>query len=199
MSLQKASEELRYLLNRGYTKSVALTFICNHYQLTKKDRHFLARSIFSSHHTETITLKKSPIESIHNQDISIDGYNVLITTEAVLTNQAIICDDSVVRDIKGIFGKYNISDLTEKALSHIYALLNQYIPSSVTFYLDKQVSHSGDLCALIRPHFPCNTITHVDNYLASLNLITATSDSILIKKINHFIDIPFEVMLSIHL
>jgi hypothetical protein len=199
MSLKKASEELRYLLNRGYKKSSALTFICNHYQLTKKDRHFLARSIFSNHLIETITSKKLPIESMHNQSIFIDGYNVLITTEAVLTNQAFICDDSVVRDTKGIFGKYKITDLTHEALSHIYTLLNNYSPHSATFYLDKQVSHSGDLCALIRPHFPCETIIHVDDHLASLNTITATSDTILIQKIDRFVDLPFGVMLSIDL
>lgn len=196
MSLHKAAEELRYLLNRGYKKTSALIFICNHYQLTTEDRHFLARSIFSDQHIEEVSRKRLPIESIHDQPISIDGYNVIITTEAVLTNQAILCDDSVVRDTQGIFGKYTHTDLTEKALSHIYTILNHHSPASVTFFLDQQIPHSGDLCSLIRSQFPCQTLTHVDNHLATLDHITATSDTILISRLTHFIDIPFEIMIS---
>lgn len=196
MSLQKAAEELRYLLNRGYKKSSALTFICNHYQLNNTDRHFLARSIFSDQYIQEVSTKRLPMESIHGQPICIDGYNVIITTEAVLKNQAILCDDSVVRDTQGLFGKYTHSDLTEKALSHIYTLLDHHQPASAIFFLDQQIPHSGDLCSLIRPHFPCQTLAHVDNQLASLNRITATSDTILISKLTHFIDIPFEIMFS---
>jgi hypothetical protein len=196
MSLHKAAEEFRYLLNRGYKKSSALTFICNHYQLDNTDRHFLARSIFSDQHIQAVSTKRLPIESIHDQPICIDGYNVIITTEAVLKNQAILCDDSVVRDIQGLFGKYTRTDLTEKALSHIYTILDHHQPASVTFFLDQQVPHSGDLCSPIRSHFPCQTLAHVDNHLASLNHITATADTILISKLTHFIDIPFEVMFS---
>lgn len=196
MSLHEASKDLKYLLNRGYNKQSALTFVCNHYQLEQKDRHFLARTVFADELISTITEKKLPIEEIQGKDVVIDGFNVLITVEAVLKNEAILCDDSVVRDTQAVFGKYKISKTTEKALQEIYSVLKEYSPRTVTFYFDKQVSHSGDLCSTVRQHFPCETVTHVDLLLQTLNKITATSDSVLIQKLDHFVDIPFEILLS---
>lgn len=196
MSLHHASKDLKYLLNRGYNKTSALTFVCNHYQLKQKDRHFLARAIFSDDLVTTILEKRLPIEDIRGEDVVIDGFNVLITTEAVLKNEAFLCDDSVVRDIQGVFGKYKITETTQHALHEIFSTLTAYPPRTVTFYFDKQVSHSGDLCAHVRKKFLCETVTHVDLHLATLNRITATSDSILIQKLDHFVDIPFEILLS---
>ncbi|MBU7015318.1 MAG: DUF434 domain-containing protein [Theionarchaea archaeon] len=196
MSIHEATDDLRYLLNRGYRKSYALTVVCNHYQLHNKDRHFLARTVFSDQEAQSIRQKNIPLERIRGKDIALDGYNVLISTEAVLTGDTLICDDSVVRDIKGVFGKYTITELTYQALQEIFTVLIHYSPHMATFYFDQQVPHSGDLCSFVRTHFPCTATKHVDLVLAQLNLITATSDSILIRKLDHFIDIPFEILLS---
>lgn len=196
MSLYEACEDLRYLLNRGYKKTYALDFVCNHYQLLKKDRHFLARAIFSDAVVHAVHKKKVDIKDIEGENVAIDGFNVLITVEAVLKNQVILCDDSFVRDTQGIFGKYKISETTHEALQEIYGVLKKYPPHHVTFYLDQQVSHSGDLCSLIRPHFLCKTTNHVDAVLVELNLMTATADSVLIQKLNRCVDIPFEILLS---
>ena len=196
MSLHEASKDLKYLLNRGYKKTSALTFVCNHYQLRTKDRHFLARAVFSDEAVAATLEKKLLLREIEGKELFIDGFNVLITTEAVLKNEAIVCDDSVVRDIQGVFGKYKITELTERALTEIYSVLQKFPPENVTFYFDEQVSHSGDLCTRIREHFACKTEKHVDLLLAHANNLTATSDSILIEKLDHFIDIPFEILLS---
>jgi hypothetical protein len=196
MYSHEASEDLRYLLNRGYRKSYALTFVCNHYQLQEADRHFLARTTFSEAEARSTRQKKVHLEDIQGEDITIDGYNVLISTEAALTGDTIVCDDSVVRDLKGVFGNYVLTELTHQALQEIFAVLTMYSPQTATFYFDQQASHSGDLCSIVREHFPCKTVKHVDLILARLNLITATSDSILIRKLDHFIDIPFEILLS---
>lgn len=196
MSIHEASQDLRYLLNRGYKKAYALTVVCNHYQLLKKDRHFLSRSVFSDATVLAVQKKRVDMKDIIGENVAIDGFNVLITVEAVLKNQAIVCDDFFVRDIQGVFGKYTITETTHEALQKIYTVLKKYPPKTVTFYFDKQVSHSGDVCSLIRPHFPCKTTNHVDAALAELNYITATADSILMKKLDQCIDIPFEILLS---
>jgi hypothetical protein len=196
MNVHDASVDLKYLLNRGYNKTSALTFVCNHYQLEKADRHFLARAVFSDDKVIKTLEKKLSIEEIQGNDVVIDGFNVLITVEAVLKNEAIICDDSVLRDTQGIFGKYTLSENTDRALQEIYYILKKYLPRSVTFYFDQQVSHSGDLCSRVNPHFCCKTVKHVDLTISNLNKITATSDSVLIENLDHFIDIPLEILFS---
>ena len=196
MSVHEASKDLRYLLNRGYKKTYALTIVCDHYQLLKKDRHFLSRSVFSNADVVAVQKKRIDIKGIKGKNVAIDGFNVLITVEAVLEGQVIMCDDFFVRDLQGVFGKYSITETTEKALQKIYTVLKRHQPKTVTFYFDKQVSHSGEVCSLVRPHFPCKTTEHVDAVLAQLNYITATADSILIQKLDQCIDIPFEILFS---
>jgi len=196
MSLHHAGEDLKHLLNRGYNKQSALTFVCNHYQLKKADRHFLARAVFSDEICKSTAQKKLPIEEIQGKELAVDGFNVLITTEAVLKNEAILCEDAVIRDTQGVFGKFRISETTEKAFQEIISLLKKYPPRTATFYFDRQISHSGSLCSGVRQHFPCETVAHVDLLLSELNKTTATSDSVLIGKLDHFVDIPFEILLS---
>lgn len=196
--VQKASEDMRYLLNRGYKKTYALKFVCDHYQLTQNYRHFLARTTFSDEEAHAIQEKKVSIHTIEGRNLAVDGYNVLITVEALLKGEGIICDDSVVRDIQGVFGNYTISDNTHTALTHISEVIDIHHPNTVTFYFDQQVSHSGDLCSIVRNRYSylCETHTHVDRFLADRDTITATSDSILIHKLTHFVDIPFEIFMS---
>ncbi len=197
MSVHEASKDLHYLLNRGYRKSYALTFVCNHYQLKKEERYFLARAVFSEETIKATLQKRLPMEEIEGKDLAVDGFNVLITAEAVLNNEAILCDDSVMRDIQGVFGKYTMTEATDRALHTIFAVIQKYSPRKVAFYFDQQVSHSGDLCSKVRTYYACETIPHVDLFLADLNTITATSDSIVIEKLDHFIDIPFEISLTL--
>lgn len=196
MSLHDAIKDLRYLLNHGYKKTSAITFVCNHYQLKMEDRHFLARSVFSDDTIAKTLQKRLPIEEIKGKDLAIDGFNVLITTEAVLKNEAILCDDSVLRDTQGIFGKYKITENTEKALQEIFTVLKKYPPQTATFYFDKQVPHSGKLCHYVRDNYPCTLTKEVDLLLRNRNIITATSDSVLILTLDHFVDIPLEISLS---
>jgi hypothetical protein len=172
--------------------------VCNHYQLTQENRHFLARTTFSDEEAAAIQAKKVSIDTIHQKDLAVDGYNVLITVEALLKGEAVICDDLVVRDTQGVFGKYTITDKTHIALTRISEVIDMYHPKSVTFYFDQQVSHSGDLCSIVRNSFSysCKTHNHVDKVLATRNIITATSDSVLIRKLQHFVDIPFEIFMS---
>ena len=36
MSIERAIEDFRYLINRGYRKDVALNFVANHYKLSRR-------------------------------------------------------------------------------------------------------------------------------------------------------------------
>ena len=59
--LFNAYEDLKYLLNRGYRKNVALKFVSNHYRLRKEDRHLLARCVFSDGEIETREKRENPL------------------------------------------------------------------------------------------------------------------------------------------
>jgi hypothetical protein len=80
--LQKAAEDFRYLLNRGYPRKAALELAGNRYGLASDQRHLLHRGVFSDRDSQSRKKKKLSIKAIRNKDLAIDGYNVIITLEA---------------------------------------------------------------------------------------------------------------------
>ena len=46
-NLKDASYDLKFLLNRGYRKKIALNLVANKYLLDKNGRNYLVRKVFS--------------------------------------------------------------------------------------------------------------------------------------------------------
>lgn len=121
--LYKASEDLLYLLNRGYKLKGASTFIGNHYLLSERQRLALARGI--SKDNDLIIRKSKEVIDIKNINVVyIDGFNTIITLEVALSNSIIIKSlDGTIRDLAGLRGSYSIIDKTEIALNLIKGFL----------------------------------------------------------------------------
>ncbi|MHC1598012.1 MAG: DUF434 domain-containing protein [Candidatus Methanofastidiosia archaeon] len=195
MSLHDAREELRYLLNKGYKKKVALDFVGNHYELTKTQRNLLTRTTYSDDESESTTKKNVRAEDVTGKSLAVDTYNVLITLESVVYGHPLVCDDGVVRDDKGVFGKYILGDNTNKALSMLEEFFVKTRPLFVKFFIDKHVSHSGELACLIRNHsWPVEMEIRLcdspDHEIKESGMVAATADSAIIKYVDAFLDIP---------
>lgn len=202
--LQEAAYDLRFLLDRGYRKKGALTFVANKYVLNKQERNYLARSVFSSSKSRERGEKIVDISKIRDQFLFVDGYNVLITVESIYTedyNSIVLCDDMILRDLNAVFGKYKFSEVTEEALSNILDVINVYNPAFVNFFFDTPVSFSGKLANLVNKlmeDYKLRGYTilskNVDAEIIKLskmnNGIVATSDSVIIDKVNKVVDIP---------
>ena len=131
------------------------------------------------------------MKEIIDKDLMVDGYNVLITTEAVLKKRAFLCDDGVLRDTEGIFGKYKITNNTFKALKMIECKIRDFKPRNVLFLFDSQISRSGEMCHMLESE--AKTSKNVDFVLKRSKKVVATSDSAIIKKVKNFVDIPLEI------
>lgn len=202
--LQEAAYDLRFLLNRGYRKKGALQFVANKYVLDKHERNYLARSVFSHAKSKSRKEKIVDISKIKDQFLLVDGYNVLITVESIYRedyNSIILCDDMILRDLNAVFGKYKFSEITEKALDTIMSLLVKHNPSYVNFFFDSPVSFSGKLANLTEKFIDdyklqgsANLSNNVDYEIIKLSKmekgIVATSDSIIIDKVDRVVDIP---------
>ncbi|MGB9937934.1 MAG: DUF434 domain-containing protein [Methanobacterium sp.] len=201
--LKEAAYDLRFLLNRNYRKKNALTFVSNKYVLSLNERNYLGRSIFSNSIINSRKNKIINLPQIENKYILIDGYNVLITTESICRkdyNSLVLCDDGIIRDINAVFGKYKFNKNTEVGLNTILKLIEGYKPY-VTFFFDKQVSWSGKLAQLTKEIMVNMSIKgkaivseNVDLDIIKArepkNGIIATSDGIIIDKVDKVIDIP---------
>lgn len=209
-NLKLAELDLRFLLNRGYRKKVALQFVSNHYLLEKKERNYLSRLVFADVKVKERKKKRVQIDELPGKCLIIDGYNVLITVESILrslkkpeenNNNLVWSDDGFIRDVESVFGKYKIGPQTKPALKLILKHLKNYEVGKVKFFFDQQVSFSGKLAHIIQKNLSKYEIEgavllskRVDHDLKTevnkTGAIIATSDSAIIDKVDKVVDIP---------
>jgi hypothetical protein len=149
--LQKAAEDFRYLLNRAYSRKAALELIGNRYQLTADQRHLLHRGVFSDVDSKVRRKKKISPNQIRGYDLVIDGHNVLITIEAGLSGRPLVLgDDGFIRDISGLSGNFQKTEMTVQALQHLLNFLKRVKPRQTLFLFDSPISRSGELALEVR-------------------------------------------------
>lgn len=189
--LYKASEDLVYLLNRGYKIKGASTFIGNHYLLSERQRLALIRGISKN---DDITTRKDKEANDFSgaKVIHIDGFNTIITLEVALSNSLIIkAMDGTIRDLAGLRGTYSVIDKTEIAIKLIGDFLLEHKIEKTLFYLDKPVSNSGRLKMKILEIFKDTelevevlNIENVDSILKSKENVVSSDAIILDNCIN---------------
>lgn len=184
--LYRASEDLLYLLNRGYKIKGASTFVGNHYLLSERQRLALVRGI-SKNDDIKIRKDKEVNDFSDAKVIHIDGFNTIITLEVTLSNSLIIKSmDETIRDLAGLRGTYSVIDKTEIAIKLIGDFLLEHKIEKTIFYLDKPVSNSGRLKIKILDIFKdtelqieVENIDNVDSVLKSKENVV-TSDAIIL-------------------
>ena len=190
MSIERAKEDFRYLINRGYKKDVALNFVANHYKLSKEDRLKIIRTTHSDEEINLTKRKLKRLKDFKGKTIYIDGFNVLIGLEALIKgHEVVLCDDNIYRDFENVYGKYKINNYTDKAIELLLEILKHHNVKAV-IYLDAQLSKSGILAKNIREKMKAlgieGDVFCVKNcdYELKHKEVVATSDSIIIKSDN---------------
>jgi hypothetical protein len=199
--VSNAVRDLRYLLDRGYPRDSAVTFVANHYRLKLDERHLLARCVFSrveilSHRAKVVSSTK-----VRDKRIGIDGYNVLITVESILAcKQVVKCDDGYIRDLRAIFGKYHASSVTPRALAEILKAISRWKPAEVIVMFDSQMSKSGELAAEVRRMLKedeiigdARTVAGVDFKIRAFDVV-ASGDRAIIERVKAVWDLPAELL-----
>jgi hypothetical protein len=189
MSFEKAAADIRYLLDRGYPQKSAVGFVCSHYRLDMEARYLLSRTVLAHEVAERRRNKFLTCSKIEGSSIVIDGYNIIIGMESIIEKKAYLCDDGVIRDIKGAFRSYRVSSNTEEAVGLIFEFLKEMKPENVVFLLDAQISKSGMLARMLREKLEAaglrgdaRTSKHVDYDLKCCGEIVASSDGVIIDE-----------------
>jgi len=145
--LDAAAAELFFLLNRGYDVKSASTFIGNHHLLSERQRLALARIVSPE---AALQARKAKELSHPPEALVLDGFNTIITLEVALSGSLLLMGmDGTIRDLAGLRGTYRIVDKTERAAELLLTRLEALGVREATFYLDRQVSNSGRLRALL--------------------------------------------------
>jgi len=183
------SQELSYLLDRGYPTKGAATFIGNHHMLSERQRLAIMRAVSSMNDIILRKNKQIPLKELSNAEVHIDAFNTIITLEVALSNSLLLdCMDSTIRDLAGLRGTYHVIDKTEEAVHLLFRQLWYSKVRKVTFYIDSPVSNSGRLKSLIMnasANYPMLTeaiVLHdVDKTLETKPYVI-TSDAIILNK-----------------
>jgi hypothetical protein len=149
-TLVHAVNDSIYLLDRGYTIDPVLDIVGNRYGLHARQRIALQRSICTTKQKEDRIARCVPAESLKNETVEIDGFNLIIGIEVALSKGLLIkgCDGAY-RDLAGMRGSYHIVDETEIALTLLGDAFRDLGYKCAHFYLDQPVSNSGRLRAKI--------------------------------------------------
>lgn len=198
--LEKASNDLSYLLNQGYDVKGASTFIGNHYLLSERQRLALVRSVSSKEWLRIRDEKrKEHLES--GSTVNIDGFNTIITLEVALSGSVLLkCMDGTIRDLGGLRGTYRIIDKTDIAIKLLGEAFEESKIRKAVFYLDAPVSNSGrlkqriiELLSKFSFEVHVEVINHVDTVLEGLDNVIS-SDAIILNKCISWINLNQKII-----
>lgn len=198
----EAVKDFRYLLRRDYNREGALAFVCDRRQLSKEERLTLYRGVYNHLSADKHRGKLLSIDVVRGKSLAVDGYNVLITVETMLSDKPLVlCDDHFIRDVSAVHGKHKPTEKTRNALRIILKFLNQFKPVKVCFYYDVQVSRSGELAALTRTLIrkvglkgSAGAVKQADVSTLKSGDITASSDAVIIEKSQKVVDLAGEIV-----
>ncbi len=200
--IQEAALDFRYLLNRGYPRKVSLDLVGNRYQLTSDLRHLLHRGIFSNEESKSRSKKRIPIKGIRDEELAIDGHNVIITVEAGLSGQPLVLgDDGFIRDISGLSGRFKRTERTEEAIRMVLDVLRKVRPRHNLVLFDAPISRSGQLARDIRDRLKreglpgdARAVKVPEKILNGFPGVVATSDTAIIDQSKKAVDLAGSIL-----
>ncbi len=150
--LSAAAVDLCWLLDKEYTEKASLKLVGDRYKLQERQRKALARSCQPRQLTESIQSHQvTNANQLSDNNIVIDGFNILITLEALLSGAPLFRGrDGVLRDLSGVHGSYRKIEETPHAIVLIANYLEKYHAEPVLWIFDKPVSNSARLAQLVK-------------------------------------------------
>lgn len=202
--LREAAADLRYLLSRGYRRESAVRFVGDKHTLSRTERLILYRCVYDAATAADHRVKLVRPDHVSGRTLSVDGYNVLITTENLLSGALVIMsDDGLLRDVSGISSRYTVGERTEEALGALLSAIRDAKPSRVTWLFDAPIPRSGELAALVRRRSrnsglegDAQTVKAADRASVRMGEVVASSDSVAVEKTARILDLPQQVAVA---
>lgn len=150
-ALRVATDELSWLLGRGYQPKSALKLVGDRHGLRERQRLAVSRAACPDERAEGRRASRLDAGGVAGSELIVDGFNLVITLEAALAGGVLIlCRDGCVRDLSSVHGSYRAVEETERAVLLAGEALAAQRPASVMWLFDKPVSNSGRLAVRVR-------------------------------------------------
>ncbi len=149
-TLRRANADLCWLRSRGYPDKASLKLVGDRYGLRLRQRTALQRCAVADDAVARRRASEVGPEAVRGRRLEIDGYNALLTVEAALGGGVVLAArDGAFRDMAAMRSHFRRVDQTRPALGLIGAYLDETGCRRVVWYLDRPISNSGRLKALM--------------------------------------------------
>lgn len=183
--LKLAVQDMQYLLTREYAEKAASELIGNRYRLKTRQIQAIRGASASDHQICNRNLKQTGIGALKNRTIYLDGFNVLILLESLLSGAYIFEGlDGCFRDLSGIHGSYKKVKQTMEAVALIKAFFIKNKVQKLVWIFDQPVSNSGRIKQLIHEFALENNLNwevelqfNPDKFLAGCSEVVISSDA----------------------
>lgn len=200
--LRTALRDYCWLLNRDYAAPSSLRLVGDKFQLVERQRMLLMRAASTdAQRLKRHASQRSPL-ALAEQDIYLDGFNILITLESALSGGFVfIGNDGCYRDLASVHGTYKRVQETTTAITLIGAALSTMRVARTYWLIDKPISNSGRLQQLLTEIADANGWTwqielhqSPDTELRRTAGIIATSDSAILDSANEWFHLTKHVI-----
>lgn len=200
--LSEAVAHLSWLLSHDYAERSALKLVGDRFQLTERQRVAVMRCACSDQSLQRRKQALIPGVRLAGQSVDLDGFNVLTTVEAALAGGVILCGrDGCCRDMASMHGSYRKVEETRPALVMIGGVLEELNTGECCWFLDRPVSNSGRLAAIIREiadergwQWQARLENDVDPVLSKSSNVVASADSVVLDGCQHWYNLAREVI-----
>jgi hypothetical protein len=149
--LREALSDLCWLLDRGYSDVAALELVGNRYELRARQRLAVQRCACTGAARALRLAHRVSSEALRGRDLAIDGFNCVVALESAMSGGLVLVGrDGACRDLASVHGSYRRVAETRAAVEAVAEHLARAEVRDVLWYLDRPVSNSGRLSALIR-------------------------------------------------
>lgn len=207
-ALRTAVGEYSWLLTRRYAEESALKLVGDHHSLTARQRLAVMRSACSDQALQRRSTHRTTLEQCGGGAIGIDGYNLLITVESALSSGLILIGrDGCHRDLASVHGTYRKVEETIPAVELIADYLGRFDVPRIDWYLDRPVSNSGRLKAVMAetlesrglglastPGWNIELVESPDGVLAAYPGPIVSTDSVILDQCAAWINLAAEII-----
>ncbi len=177
---------------------MSLELVGNRYNLTKNEREILKRGIYGQEIALKRRGKQFKTALWSDRIITIDGHNVHITLESIISGRTIIlANDGPIRDTAGLSGAFKHTELTLYVIELMKNFFERYTPAELVIFFDAPISKSGELArlykaALSKLSIPlkCDAVPVPEKVFDYNSTLVASSDSSVIDLSKNWLDIP---------
>ncbi|WP_300685657.1 DUF434 domain-containing protein [Chryseobacterium sp.] len=183
--LKLAVQDMLYLLTRDYPEKAASDLVGNRYRLKTRQLQALRGASASEIQIRNRKLKQLEPSALNGKTIFLDGFNVLILLESLLSGAYIFEGmDGCFRDLSGVHGTYKRVNQTSGAIMLTASFFKKNNIHKIVWVFDQPVSNSGRIKQILLEFADQNKLNweaelqyNPDKFLAESPEVVVSSDA----------------------